>query len=259
MITYYQKSDYLPNTGFGRGWSINIPGSMRSCLSRASVTTKRLLQTQMSSSGFTLSNHIHLKRVALSAGIYLSEECRMRQTSRMEWHGDKAVWFCGACNWKSDPRECDMGWYRRNGVHGVYLRVSATCPVCEVRESVAVQAHGYEIEHWLEMMYRENEQMDKPELILVKSVVYTCTSCKKWVERMPAFASDLGKGYHCECGCTSVYVREGRPFGRKSRHWEWIKRIFDDCWEYVYPPDSVVTQPPLQDIPRWQRHHQGLY
>lgn len=67
-------------------------------------------------------------------------------------------------------------------------------------------------------------------LLLVKTYVFTCPSCKVWVDRRPQWHyDDFGKGYSCHrCGATGVQMREGRPFGPKSMHWSDLKDEWHD-------------------------------
>lgn len=92
----------------------------------------------------------------------------------------------------------------------------------------------------------------RPQLLLAKSYVFTCTSCHSWQGRIPQFwGQDLGKGYQCEkCGCTSVNIREGRPYGSKSKAWEWVKPEFEKLWRFVIPydMDTVITKPTLEEM-----------
>lgn len=93
-----------------------------------------------------------------------------------------------------------------------------------------------------------------PKLISCKSTVELCGSCGAWIRREPTWMmSDLGGECPREgCGGTSVRHREGRPFGKKSRHWELITSWWEEMWHDL-PPDreileSVTTVPPLKDV-----------
>lgn len=89
-----------------------------------------------------------------------------------------------------------------------------------------------------------------PKLLKAKSTVVLCSNCKAWITRYPTFL-----GYddmdHCErCGCTSVIMREGRPYGPKSGLWDWIvaefREVFShlDTWEF----ESVICDPPIESL-----------
>jgi len=57
---------------------------------------------------------------------------------------------------------------------------------------------------------------------LFRSWVIRCGRCKAWWYRLPQFMGDGSgdKGDYCEkCGCTSVTITEGRPFGPRSKRW----------------------------------------
>lgn len=57
-------------------------------------------------------------------------------------------------------------------------------------------------------------------IVAVRSKVITCFSCKAWLGRVPTYCGDGDKGDYCHrCGCTSVNIRDGRPFGPRSRDW----------------------------------------
>lgn len=70
--------------------------------------------------------------------------------------------------------------------------------------------------------------MSKYKIIWASSTVFRCTSCKTWIIRYPDFLGDpFDKGWECEkCGCTSVRLSKGRPFGIKSKEME----LFQDEW-----------------------------
>lgn len=92
--------------------------------------------------------------------------------------------------------------------------------------------------------------MKAPKLLKVKSLVETCSSCGAWVERYPEFlAGDYF--WECEkCGCTSVKIRQGRPYSKKSREWENITNQFNELfldipyWDW----DSIETEPPMKSL-----------
>lgn len=75
------------------------------------------------------------------------------------------------------------------------------------------------------------EILSLPELALVKTYIYHCAQCHSWIVRVPQFDYDLGKGHTChKCGCTSVNITEGRPFGPRSTRWSLCIDIFNGCW-----------------------------
>lgn len=94
----------------------------------------------------------------------------------------------------------------------------------------------------------------KPKVLLIYSEMGICTLCGHWRGRFPLFYGVFsgGKGDSCEhCGCTSVEIRPGRPFGPRSRYWANLVRFFnhyvldlsyENWWEYR---DMVKTEPPL--------------
>lgn len=93
---------------------------------------------------------------------------------------------------------------------------------------------------------------EMPKLVSAESNVMTCASCGTWYERYPAFMDGDSKGDQCDrCGCTSFKVREGRPYGPKSKDWKWILEAFEKTWKYFDPEEAelVITDPPLQFPP----------
>lgn len=94
----------------------------------------------------------------------------------------------------------------------------------------------------------------KPKLLLAKSYVFTCYSCGAWQYRSPQIFGDGsdGKGDQChKCGCTSFNIREGRPYGTKSKEWEWITKEFDSCWRFInieFEGHTIVCKPSLQEM-----------
>jgi hypothetical protein len=55
---------------------------------------------------------------------------------------------------------------------------------------------------------------------------------------------------HCErCGCTSVIMREGRPYGPKSGLWDWIVAEFRE----VFSPSTRGSSSPLSVIRQLSR------
>jgi len=101
----------------------------------------------------------------------------------------------------------------------------------------------------------ENENnMNKSEssavpykLIKADSVVVTCGCCGRWLGRMPKFLGIEGE-WDCECGCTSVKVRDGRPYGPKSREWTRVNGEFNDLWRFIEEVDDVTTEPPFRSL-----------
>lgn len=67
------------------------------------------------------------------------------------------------------------------------------------------------------------------KIVGIKSHVVTCYSCGAWLGRAPLWYSEGDKGDFCtKCGSTAVRVRDGRPFGKKSKDWEWLLK---ECLE----------------------------
>lgn len=88
-----------------------------------------------------------------------------------------------------------------------------------------------------------------PRLLRADSMVYTCASCGAWLWRGPAFFGD-DDYWECEkCGSHNAKVRPGRPYGPKSRVWDWVEREFNALIKSLpgdYFIDTVKTDPPLQ-------------
>jgi hypothetical protein len=57
------------------------------------------------------------------------------------------------------------------------------------------------------------------------------------------------------CGCTSFRQSEGRPYGPKSRDWDWIEKAFNEAWRLIEPEEysMVTTEPPLN----WKMQRKG--
>ena len=90
-----------------------------------------------------------------------------------------------------------------------------------------------------------------PKLISAKSTVITCGHCGAWVERYPAFMGEFEDFWQCEkCGYSWIRIREGRPFSRKSRKWDWIVKEFNDLWTDIphWDWDTVITDPPMASV-----------
>lgn len=94
-------------------------------------------------------------------------------------------------------------------------------------------------------------------VIAIKSQVVTCYSCGAWLGRAPLFYGEGDKGDYChKCNSTAVRVRDGRPYGPKSRDWarfsaeaEELLQVFaDDKWGLQELCDGLVlTQQPPKD------------
>jgi ribosomal protein S27AE len=90
-----------------------------------------------------------------------------------------------------------------------------------------------------------------PKLLSAESTVETCASCGKWVQRYPSFMGDDDGYWQCEkCGCTSIRSRAGRPYGPKSRRWEWVVEQFNELFLDIAPwdRDTVQSTPPLKEL-----------
>lgn len=88
----------------------------------------------------------------------------------------------------------------------------------------------------------------KYKLLKAESIVITCNCCGHWLNRGPAFLGYEGQ-WDCEkCGCTSIRIRPGRPFGPQSREWDWIEKEFNQLWKYFDSEEmkTVTTDPPLR-------------
>lgn len=90
-----------------------------------------------------------------------------------------------------------------------------------------------------------------PKLLKAESLVTVCASCGTWVERCPAFFGELDGYWQCDkCGNTSVKIRDGRPYGAKSREWGRIVQEFEELcfdipfWEW----ETITTEPPMKDL-----------
>ena len=90
-----------------------------------------------------------------------------------------------------------------------------------------------------------------PKLLSAESTVETCASCGKWIQRYPSFMGDDDGYFQCEkCGNTSTRSRAGRPYGPKSKHWEWVLRQFNELFLDINPfdRDTVQSEPPLSEL-----------
>ena len=90
-----------------------------------------------------------------------------------------------------------------------------------------------------------------PRLLKAKSLVETCASCGAWVERYPSFLGEPDGYWQCEkCGCTSVRIRDGKPFGPKSRRWHDLVEMFEDLYLNIpeWDWDTVETDPPMKSL-----------
>lgn len=87
----------------------------------------------------------------------------------------------------------------------------------------------------------------RPELCLVKTYVFTCTSCKRWIARVPQWCGTGDKGDQCQyCGCTSAYVREGRPIGSRSKHWSEMVEWFNELYRWIGDDDILMETVEVQ-------------
>lgn len=90
-----------------------------------------------------------------------------------------------------------------------------------------------------------------PKLLKADSLVETCASCGAWVNRYPAFFGESGCDWGCDkCGCTSVKIRDGRPYGPKSRQWEHVVAEFNELYLDIahWDWDTIVTEPPMREL-----------
>jgi hypothetical protein len=95
--------------------------------------------------------------------------------------------------------------------------------------------------------------VNAPKLLWLASIVQTCTGCKRWECRRPTYLGDeLGKGYSCErCGVTSTDVREGKPYGPKSRIWAKLLKEWKEYWDWNGLDELVglvKTEPPIEKL-----------
>lgn len=104
------------------------------------------------------------------------------------------------------------------------------------------------------MSNKENQNecpVKPPKLISADSLVETCASCGAWVERYPAFLGDNDSFWQCDkCDNTSVKIRDGRKYGKKSREWSNIVQMFEKYYLDIYPEDwdTIVTEPAMKDL-----------
>lgn len=93
-----------------------------------------------------------------------------------------------------------------------------------------------------------------PKLLKADSTVETCASCGAWIERYPTFLGESDSFWQCEkCGCTSVKLRDGRPYGPKSGKWAQVVSMFEDAYLDIpyWDWDKVEAEPPLQSL-NWE-------
>lgn len=92
-----------------------------------------------------------------------------------------------------------------------------------------------------------------PKLLKATSLVETCGSCGAWVERYPEFVGNEIEWQCDKCGATWVNVRQGRPYGPKSKQWELVTEWFNDLYLDIHPDewDTVTTDPPMESLD-WQ-------
>lgn len=94
----------------------------------------------------------------------------------------------------------------------------------------------------------DNCPVQAPKLLKAKSTVETCASCGAWVDRYPSFYGESDGYWECDkCGCTSVKLRDGRPFSKKSRKWDEVVQVFEECYLDIPQWDwnTIVTEPPM--------------
>ena len=90
-----------------------------------------------------------------------------------------------------------------------------------------------------------------PQLIKAYARKEECARCHAWVERYPSFMGDRDDFWECDrCGCTSMYIKDARPYGPLSAKWPQILDWWDEMWRDL-PPwdfDTVECDPPLSSI-----------
>lgn len=90
-----------------------------------------------------------------------------------------------------------------------------------------------------------------PEKVLkLESLVEVCSSCGAWVERYPEYLGEDDNFWQCDrCMCTSTTIRQGRPYGPKSKEWSHLMEQLEELWPHMTPYDfrGIVTDPPLPD------------
>ncbi len=93
-----------------------------------------------------------------------------------------------------------------------------------------------------------DHQHEKPRLLRCDSLVVTCASCGAWLDRYAAFEGDEWHWDCPKCGSSNVKIRDGRPFGPKSRKWPDIVKSFDELVQYLPPHinEIVICDPPIR-------------
>lgn len=97
----------------------------------------------------------------------------------------------------------------------------------------------------------DNCPVQAPKLLKAKSTVETCSSCGAWVERYPSFLGESDSFWECEkCGCTSVNIRDGRPYSQKNQRWGEIVKLFEETYLQIpyWDWDTVETDPPMNTL-----------
>lgn len=102
-----------------------------------------------------------------------------------------------------------------------------------------------------------------PKLLKAESIVESCDSCGLWIHRYPSFLGEDDGFFDCDrCNCTSVRLRDGRPYGPKSKQWDQIVKWFEECFTDIDSSDwdTVETDPPMKSldwdaIEEWYRSH----
>lgn len=90
-----------------------------------------------------------------------------------------------------------------------------------------------------------------PKLLRADSLVETCASCGAWVDRYPEFLGESDGFWQCDkCDNTSIKIRQGRPYSRRSRQWQNIVTQFEELFTDIAPQDwdSVICEPPLASL-----------
>lgn len=92
------------------------------------------------------------------------------------------------------------------------------------------------------------KEAPKYKLLKAESTVFICNCCKRWLGRAPTFlALDGTEGeFECDCNCTSIIMRPGRPYGPKSREWKQVEEEFQELWELLPDDEDVTTDPPFR-------------
>jgi hypothetical protein len=92
---------------------------------------------------------------------------------------------------------------------------------------------------------------------LVKTFVVRCYHCNRWAGRFPQWYGDDGN-FDCECGSTAIKIREGRPFGSRSKLWpvlmkefrEWVLPMLKDKSDRKWVLESLVLKCSLRELLR---------